>query len=242
MSAAGENKAVLVTGAAGFIGSHLVRKLLQAGHRVLSFDALTYAGSRASLADCEGHPAHQFHLADVRNAKETLHIVQDFSPDWTFHLAAETHVDRSISDPTVFLETNVLGTGNLLTAATSHFNQLEPSRKAGFRFIQVSTDEVFGSATANQLFSEDSPYQPRSPYAASKAAADHLVRAWENTYGLPIIITCCSNNYGRFQFPEKLIPLTISKILAGEIIPIYGNGQQSRDWIHVDDHCVVESH
>lgn len=231
-------KSVLVTGAAGFVGVHLVRKLLADGHKVLSADALTYAGRKESLGECLLDAKHVFLELDITDDKATTDVVMDFSPDWIFHLAAETHVDRSISGPMDFLKTNVLGTGSLLQAARSHWKSMESSRADGFRFVHASTDEVFGSLEENNDgFTEVSPYRPCSPYAASKAGSDHIVRAWNVTYGLPVIVTNCSNNYGSYQFPEKLIPTVITRALNGLKIPVYGDGRQCRDWIHVGDHC-----
>ena len=231
-------KSVLVTGAAGFVGVHLVRKLLADGHRVLSADALTYAGRKESLGECLFDPRHSFIKLDITDERSTADAVMDFSPDWIFHLAAESHVDRSISGPMDFLKTNVLGTGSLLQAALLHWKSLEPARADAFRFIHASTDEVFGSLEDGcGGFTEDSPYRPRSPYAASKAGSDHIVRAWGVTYGLPVIVTNCSNNYGPYQFPEKLIPTVITRALNNQKIPVYGDGRQSRDWIHAEDHC-----
>jgi len=231
-------KSVLVTGAAGFVGVHLVRKLLADGHKVLSADALTYAGRKESLGECLLDRNHAFTKLDITDEKATADAVMDFSPDWIFHLAAETHVDRSISGPMDFLKTNVLGTGSLLQAALRHWKSLLPERAEGFRFVHASTDEVFGSLEDGcGGFTEISPYRPRSPYAASKAGSDHIVRAWGITYGLPVIVTNCSNNYGPYQFPEKLIPTVITRALKGWKIPVYGDGRQSRDWIHAEDHC-----
>ena len=231
-------KSVLVTGAAGFVGVHLVRKLLADGHRVLSVDTLTYAGSKESLGECLLNPRHAFIKLDITDDTAMTDAVMDFSPDWIFHLAAETHVDRSITGPMDFLKTNVLGTGNLLQAALLHWKGMEAARADGFRFVHVSTDEVFGTLKEDcGGFTETSPYRPRSPYAASKAASDHIVRAWGITYGLPVIVTNSSNNYGPYQFPEKLIPTVVTRALKGLSIPVYGDGRQSRDWIHVEDHC-----
>ena len=231
-------KSVLVTGAAGFVGVHLVRRLLADGHKVLSADALTYAGRKESLGECLLDPRHAFTKLDITDERATADAVMDFSPDWIFHLAAESHVDRSITGPMDFLKTNVVGTGSLLQAALGHWKSMEPARADGFRFIHASTDEVFGSLEDGCTgFTGESPYRPRSPYAASKAGSDHIVRAWGVTYGLPVIVTNCSNNYGPYQFPEKLIPTVITRALNGRKIPVYGDGRQSRDWIHAGDHC-----
>ncbi|MFK7850336.1 MAG: dTDP-glucose 4,6-dehydratase [Akkermansiaceae bacterium] len=234
-------KSVLVTGAAGFIGVNLVTMLLERGYRVRSLDALTYAGRKESLAVFENHPNHDFVQLDVADEQGMMKEVLGFSPDWIFHLAAETHVDRSIIGPMEFLRTNVMGTGCLLQAALACWKTLEGVRAEQFRFIHCSTDEVFGSLEVEEnAFTEDSNYQPRSPYSASKAGSDHLVRAWGVTYGLPVILTNCSNNYGPFQLPEKLIPLVITRAFKGRKIPVYGNGLQVRDWIHVEDHCEAQ--
>ncbi|MBX3741042.1 MAG: dTDP-glucose 4,6-dehydratase [Akkermansiaceae bacterium] len=228
-------RSIIVTGGAGFIGSHLVRRLLADGHRVLNIDKLTYAGNLLSLADVSGHPAYSFLQADIADARVMHEAFSSFRPDVVFHLAAESHVDRSITGPMAFIETNVTGTATLLQAALETWHR--HPRPEDFRFIHVSTDEVFGALGDEGVFTESSPYQPRSPYSASKAASDHLVRAWGETYGLPFIITNSSNNYGPSQHPEKLIPLAITRALRGEPIPIYGNGTQVRDWLHVLDHC-----
>ncbi|MFM2196921.1 MAG: dTDP-glucose 4,6-dehydratase [Verrucomicrobiota bacterium] len=231
-------KSVLVTGAAGFIGVNLVRKLLLDGHKVLSADALTYAGRKESLGGCLLDRNHEFIRLDITDHEATAAVVTAFSPDWIFHLAAETHVDRSITGPMDFLKTNVLGTGNLLQATLAHWKGMEAARAEDFRFVHVSTDEVFGTLEEDcGGFTETSPYRPRSPYAASKAGSDHAVRAWGITYGLPVIVTNSTNNYGPCQFPEKLIPTVITRALNGQKIPVYGDGRQSRDWIHVEDHC-----
>jgi dTDP-glucose 4,6-dehydratase len=237
MKSEDEIRAILVTGAAGFIGSHLVRKLLFLGHRVLAVDCLTYAGNLDSLADCMNHSGFEFLDADITDDSAMARAVDSFSPDWIFHLAAETHVDRSITEPMDFLKTNVLGTGVVLQAALAHWKRLEGARREHFRFIHISTDEVFGSLEEGGSFSENSSYQPRSPYSASKAASDHIVRAWGITYGIPVIVTNCSNNYGSYQFPEKLIPRVITHAISGKKIPVFGRGLQIRDWLHVEDHC-----
>jgi dTDP-glucose 4,6-dehydratase len=228
-------RSIIVTGGAGFIGSHLVRRLVADGHRVLNIDKLTYAGNLFSLNDVCGHPAYSFLQADIADARVIDEAFRAFQPDLVFHLAAESHVDRSITGPMTFIETNVTGTATLLQVSLETWHR--HPRPEDFRFIHVSTDEVFGALGAEGVFTESSPYQPRSPYSASKAASDHLVRAWGETYGLPFIITNSSNNYGPCQHPEKLIPLVITRALRGEPIPIYGNGTQVRDWLHVLDHC-----
>jgi dTDP-glucose 4,6-dehydratase len=229
---------IFVTGGAGFIGNNLVRLLIQkTEHLVLNVDALTYAGNPSSLSDLENHPRYQFSQTDLCNASELSEIFSDFKPDWVMHLAAESHVDRSIDGPGEFIQTNILGTFNLLQAARAHFVKLSGKSKERFRFLHVSTDEVYGSLGAEGLFSETTPYDPHSPYSASKAASDHLARAWAHTYGLPVLVTNCSNNYGPFQFPEKLIPVVILKALQGEPIPVYGKGENIRDWLYVDDHA-----
>lgn len=231
-------KSVLVTGAAGFVGVHLVKKLLYDGHKVLSADALTYAGRKESLDECLLDPNHRFVRLDISDERSTAEVVMNFSPDWIFHLAAETHVDRSISGPVDFFKTNVIGTVSLLQAGLALWKSMDSTRADGFRFIHASTDEVFGSLEIGcNGFTEASPYRPRSPYAASKAGSDHAVRAWGVTYGLPVIVTNCSNNYGPYQFPEKLVPTVVTRALKGLKIPLYGDGRQSRDWIHVEDHC-----
>jgi len=224
-------RASIVTGGSGFIGSHLVRQLLQAGHRVLNIDKLTYAGNPENLADVAGHPDYAFFQADVADGGAMTLAVEKFQPDFIFHLAAESHVDRSISAPAEFLHTNVLGTAALLQAARVY------QQPEHFRFIHVSTDEVYGELGHTGSFTETTPYDPRSPYSASKAASDHLVRAWHHTYGLPVIITHCTNNYGTHQYPEKLIPLVIDRAKNRLPVPVYGKGEQVRDWIHVSDHC-----
>ena len=228
---------VIVTGGAGFIGSELVRYLIKAtGHHVLNIDKLTYAGSLASLASVSESPRYSFKKLDVSDRQGILQAITIFQPNIVFHLAAESHVDRSIAEPLEFIKTNVLGTAVMLDAVNAYLSQCSEGVKNNFRFHHISTDEVYGSLEDGQFFTEDTPYAPSSPYSASKASSDHLVRAWHHTYQLPVIITNCSNNYGPHQFPEKLIPLVINKILEGEKIPIYGNGMQVRDWLHVEDH------
>ena len=230
-------RTLLVTGGAGFIGSALVRHLLErTSHVVVNVDCLTYAGNAASLADIAGSPRYRFERVDIRDPAEVHRVFREHRPHAVLHLAAESHVDRSIDGPTVFLETNVLGTFNLLEAARATLPELPMRERERFRFLHISTDEVFGSAPDGARFTEESRYAPNSPYAASKAAADHLVRAWGVTWSLPVLTTNCSNNYGPRQFPEKLIPHTILSALEGNALPVYGDGRQVRDWLHVDDH------
>lgn len=228
---------IIVTGGAGFIGSNLVRLLVRSGQTVLNLDKLTYAGNLASLADIADAGNYHFARADIIDGKSIRALIQDFKPQAIIHLAAESHVDRSIDNPSHFIETNVLGTFHLLQAALEHWKRLPAEDAKQFRFLHVSTDEVFGSLGDTGYFTETTPYAPHSPYSASKAGSDHLVRAWHDTYGLPTIVTNCSNNYGPFQFPEKLIPVVILRCLRGETIPVYGNGQNVRDWLYVEDHC-----
>ncbi len=228
---------ILLTGGAGFIGSALVRELLSRGDEVLAVDKLTYAGVEASLTEVADHPRFRFLKADIGDAAAMAGAFGAFQPDRAAHLAAETHVDRSIDGPAVFIQTNVVGTQVLLDQALAYWRGLSGPAREAFRFLHVSTDEVFGSLGAEGRFNEATPYDPRSPYSASKAASDHLVRAWGHTFGLPVVISNCSNNYGPRQFPEKLIPTLILKALAGEPLPIYGDGSNVRDWLHVDDHA-----
>lgn len=228
---------ILLTGGAGFIGSALTRELLSRGHEVRVLDLLTYAGIAASLSELEPDPAYSFVHADIADPVAVAAIFADFQPEAVAHLAAETHVDRSIDGPAVFVRTNVLGTQVLLDEALATWRALSGEAREAFRFLHVSTDEVFGSLGDEGLFSETSPYDPRSPYAASKAASDHLVRAWGHTFGLPVIISNCSNNYGPRQFPEKLIPTMILRALRGETLPVYGDGSNVRDWLFVEDHA-----
>jgi len=231
-------KTVVVTGGSGFIGSALVRHLIEhTNWRVVNLDKLTYAACQASLESIEEHPRYHFVQGDVADASDVQAVFDGFKPDVIMHLAAESHVDRSIEGPGEFVRTNVHGTYVLLQAALSHWKAMEGERKDGFRFLHVSTDEVYGSLEETGRFTESSQYQPSSPYSASKASADHLVQAWHKTYGLPAVITNCSNNYGPYQFPEKLIPLMILKALSGESLPVYGTGLQVRDWLHVEDHA-----
>jgi dTDP-glucose 4,6-dehydratase len=228
---------ILVTGGAGFIGSALVRHLIaESAHEVLVLDKLGYSANLSSLSPVAGSSRYRFAKVDVCDAEPVGRSFEDFSPDIVAHLAAETHVDRSIERPRTVVETNVIGTCILLQAAVVHWHTLPAERRKGFRFHHISTDEVFGSLGANGLFSEQTAYDPRSPYSASKAGADHLVRAFHHTYGLPVLVTNCSNNYGPYQFPEKLIPLMIIKAMAGEKLPVYGQGANIRDWLHVEDH------
>jgi dTDP-glucose 4,6-dehydratase len=228
---------IVVTGGAGFIGSAVVRRLVgEGGSRVINVDALTYAGNLESVASVAGSPHYVFEHADVADAEAMARVFATHRPDAVLHLAAESHVDRSIDGAAAFVRTNVVGTQVLLDAARQHWASLDPASRQRFRVVHVSTDEVFGSLGADGTFTEASPHRPNSPYAASKAAADHLARAWHRTYGVPVIVTNCSNNYGPYQFPEKLIPLAIQRALVGEPVPVYGTGANVRDWLHVDDH------
>ncbi|WP_430452803.1 dTDP-glucose 4,6-dehydratase [Rhodopirellula europaea] len=228
---------LLITGGAGFIGSNLVRMALTTGHQVFNVDALTYAGNLTSLSDIDSSPNYQFAHVDITDAAAIDVTITDYQPDAIMHLAAESHVDRSIDGPGQFIQTNVIGTFNLLQSSLKHYRSLEGDAKDRFRFLHVSTDEVYGSLGEEGLFSETTPYDPHSPYSASKASSDHLARAWQDTYGLPVMVTNCSNNYGPYQFPEKLIPVVILKCLRGEPIPVYGKGENIRDWLYVEDHC-----
>jgi dTDP-glucose 4,6-dehydratase len=237
------SKTVLVTGGAGFIGSALVRHLIthsditHSDCHVVNVDKLTYAGNLHSLESVSGHPRHHFERLDICDRGGLERVFARYRPDAVVHLAAETHVDRSIDSPAAFIETNVVGSYTLLEAARGYWQGLGDEARAAFRFLHVSTDEVYGTLGREGLFSETSRYDPHSPYSASKAAADHLARAWHDTYGLPVLVTNCSNNYGPCQFPEKLIPTVILKALAGEPIPVYGRGENVRDWLYVDDHA-----
>ena len=229
---------VVVTGGAGFIGSALVRYLvLEKGYEVLNLDALTYAGNLASLRDVESRPNYHFVQADICDQAAVEVIFRSFRPNRIMHLAAESHVDRSITGAAEFVRTNVLGTFALLDEARQYWSGLDPDEKELFRFLHVSTDEVYGSLGQTGAFTEESAYDPSSPYSASKAGSDHLAKAWFHTYGLPVVISNCSNNYGPYHFPEKLIPLTILKAISGERLPIYGKGDNIRDWLYVEDHA-----
>lgn len=236
---------ILVTGGAGFIGSALIRYLVNdTDHSILNLDKLTYAGNMESLIEVESSTRYQTIIGDIADASLVSELLADFKPDAIMHLAAESHVDRSIDSPSNFIQTNIIGTLVLLEATRHYLEQKPKGEKANFRFHHISTDEVFGSLGVNGYFQETTAYDPSSPYSASKASSDHLVRAWHRTYGLPVVITNCSNNYGPFQFPEKLIPLIIENAINGSPLPVYGDGSQIRDWLYVDDHvrallCVV---
>jgi len=231
-------RTILITGGAGFIGSALIRKILaETPHRVVNVDKLTYAASPEALAAVADHPRYAFERADIGDGRRMAAILAAHRPDSIMHLAAESHVDRSIDAPADFIQTNVVGTFTLLEATAGYLRDRPAEARETFRFHHISTDEVFGSLGEEGRFSETSRYQPNSPYAASKAAADHLVRAWGHTFGLPVVLSNCSNNYGPFQFPEKLIPLVTIRALEGRPLPVYGDGGQVRDWLHVDDHA-----
>ena len=229
---------ILVTGGAGFIGSAVCRHLvLELGHHVINVDALTYAASLASLDMIMDSPLYAFHKVDIRDRANFDAVLQKHQPDAIMHLAAESHVDRSISGAAIFLETNIMGTANVLEAARAYCDGLPGPKREAFRMLHISTDEVYGSLGPEGLFTEQTAYDPSSPYSASKAASDHLVRAWVRTYGLPCVISNCSNNYGPFHFPEKLIPLVILNALEGKPLPVYGDGSNIRDWLYVEDHA-----
>lgn len=228
---------ILITGGCGFIGSALCRRLVgESGHTVVNLDKLTYAGTVESVAEIANDPRYELVVGDVTDREFVASVLAEHEPDAVVHLAAESHVDRSISDPMAFVKTNVLGTGVMLHEATAYRDRLKGDRRDRFRFLHISTDEVFGSLESAGRFSETTAYDPSSPYSSSKAGADHLVAAWHRTYGLPTLLTNCSNNYGPYQFPEKLIPLMILNALDGKPLPVYGSGQNVRDWLFVDDH------
>lgn len=228
----------LVTGGAGFIGSALIRMLLaESDHRIVNVDKLTYAGNLESLPGAADNPRYAFARIDICDANALRQCLEQYRPSVVLHLAAESHVDRSIDAPAGFIETNLVGTFTLLQESLRYWRTLSPAERAAFRVVHVSTDEVFGSLGPTGQFTESSPYAPNSPYSASKAGSDHLARAWFHTYELPVIISNCSNNYGPYQFPEKLIPLTIQRALAGQSLPVYGRGENVRDWLYVDDHA-----
>ena len=229
---------IIVTGGAGFIGSAVIRQYIKdTEHEIVNVDALTYAGNLESLVEVEGSPRYHFEHVNICDSDEINRVFEEHLPDAIMHLAAESHVDRSIDGPAAFIQTNIVGTYNLLDVAKRYWDGLEGDRKKIFRFHHVSTDEVYGDLDESGYFTEDTSYQPSSPYSASKASSDHLVRAWHRTYGLPVVVTNCSNNYGPYQFPEKLIPLVTLNALEGKPLPIYGKGNQIRDWLHVDDHA-----
>jgi len=229
----------LVTGGAGFIGSAVIRHLISdLGHHVMNLDKLTYAGNLESLTDVTNSPLYQFEMVDICDYGGVEKVFNEYRPDVVMHLAAESHVDRSIDGPAEFIQSNIVGTYVMLEVARQYWQVLDEGRRKGFRFHHISTDEVYGDLEGtDELFTEETPYAPSSPYSASKASSDHLVRAWNRTYKLPVVITNCSNNYGPYQFPEKLIPLVILNTLSGKSLPVYGNGEQIRDWLHVEDHA-----
>jgi dTDP-glucose 4,6-dehydratase len=227
----------LVTGGAGFIGGNFVLEAVAAGQRVVNLDALTYAGNLDTLSSLDGNPDHVFVHGDIGDRALVESLLREYRPDAIVNFAAESHVDRSIDGPAAFVQTNVVGTLALLEAARDYWKSLEGTARDGFRFLHVSTDEVYGSLGDTGRFTETTPFAPNSPYSASKAASDHLVRAFHHTYGLPVLTTNCSNNYGPYQFPEKLVPLIIARAMAGEPLPVYGDGRNVRDWLYVGDHC-----
>ncbi|MEC4727750.1 dTDP-glucose 4,6-dehydratase [Shewanella sp. D64] len=232
------SKTILVTGGAGFVGSALIRYLInETDNVVINLDKLTYAGNLSSLKSIENSERYHFVLGDICDQNLVSETLNNFQPDLIMHLAAESHVDRSIDGPSEFIQTNIIGTYALLEAARHYYPKLTDNKRRGFRFHHISTDEVYGDLGATEMFTEQTRYAPSSPYSASKAASDHLVRAWGRTYQLPVVLSHCSNNYGPYQFPEKLIPLMISHALAGQPLPLYGNGQQIRDWLFVNDHA-----
>ncbi|ACZ19839.1 dTDP-glucose 4,6-dehydratase [Thermanaerovibrio acidaminovorans DSM 6589] len=231
-----KRRPILITGGCGFIGSNLVRLALQKGYSVINLDKLTYAGNRSSLAGVEAHKGYTFVQGDICDLALVQRVLEEHRPSGILHLAAESHVDRSIDGPEEFIQTNIVGTHRLLVATLTFWKSLPEPEKASFRFLHVSTDEVFGSLGPEGLFHEFTPYDPRSPYSASKASSDHLVRAYGHTYGLPVLVTNCSNNYGPYQFPEKLIPLVINSAIRNKPLPVYGDGYNIRDWLYVKDH------
>ncbi len=231
-------KKILITGGAGFIGSAVVRQFINdTDCSVVNVDKLTYAGNLQSLVSISDDPRYRFEQVDICDAAEIARVFREHQPDAVMHLAAESHVDRSISGPAAFIQTNIVGTYTLLEAARNYWNDMNSARKASFRFHHISTDEVYGSLGDSGFFTEATAYEPNSPYSASKASSDHLVRAWHHTFGLPVVTTNCSNNYGPFHFPEKLIPLVILNAVNGKPLPIYGKGDNIRDWLYVDDHA-----
>lgn len=237
-----DTRTALVTGGAGFIGSAMIRRLLRAGYRVVNIDKLSYASSLSTLADVQTSPDYHFDKIDICDGPALAAVLNRHRPHILIHLAAETHVDRSLDSSTPFIESNIIGTWTVLEQVRSYWNGLNGEDLARFRLVVVSTDEVYGDLGETGHFTVDSPYRPRSPYSASKAAADHLARAWHASYGLPVIVTNCSNNYGPYQFPEKLIPLIILRALNGLPLPVYGAGDQVRDWLHVEDHVEALLH
>lgn len=232
-----ETRTLFVTGGAGFIGTNFIRLAAGSGFRIVNLDKVTYAGNPENLASFPGDEGYRFVQGDIKDRALVTRLLAEHRPAGIVNFAAESHVDRSIDDPAAFVQTNVVGTFELLQAALAHWKRLDPDEARRFRFLQVSTDEVFGSLGSTGRFSESTPYAPNSPYAASKASADHFVRAMHATYGLPTLTTSCSNNYGPYQYPEKLIPLMILNALDGRPLPVYGDGQNVRDWLYVEDHC-----